>query len=80
MRELGEYSEAEHRKLMAQAAQSADEVYLIGPQMSKYGADELIKLGYNQQHIHAYLSSLVAGEALLLNINQREKRSLILFK
>ena len=44
MRELGEYSEKKHRELMAQVAQSADSVYLVGPKMSQYGHDELIKL------------------------------------
>lgn len=80
MRELGQFSEKEHRKLMAQVAQSADEVYLVGPEMSQYGTDELIKLWYNQDHIHSSLSSRVLWEQLVENIKQREKRSLVLFK
>jgi UDP-N-acetylmuramyl pentapeptide synthase len=33
MRELGEYSEKQHRELMAQVAQSADEVFIVGHEM-----------------------------------------------
>lgn len=80
MRELGEYSEAEHRKLMAQVAQSADRVYLVGPQMTQRWQDELIKLWYNPQHIISQLSSEIIGQHLLDDISNAEKRALVLFK
>jgi hypothetical protein len=65
---------------MAQVAQSADEVFIVGHEMWAYAVDELIKLWYNQDHIHHSASSRLVGERLLENIQQREKRSLILFK
>lgn len=57
MRELGEFTEVEHRSLAAQTAQSADAIYLVGEQMKNYFVDELEKLGYNMQRVFVFESS-----------------------
>ena len=80
MRELGAFSEQEHRRLMAQVAQSADSIFLVGPEMEQYGVDELTKLGYNQDNIIHSRSSREIWQMLYQHIQTREKRSLILFK
>jgi catabolite regulation protein CreA len=48
--------------------------------MTQYARDELIKLGYNSQHIHTSLSSRQIGTVLLENIKHREKRAVVVFK
>lgn len=80
MRELGEFSETEHRALAAQAAQSADTLYLVGEWMKTVFVDELEKLGYNMQRVFVFENSKELGEALLLALPTRQKTVAILFK
>jgi len=44
MRELGDFSEPEHRTLAWFASQSADAIYLVWAEMKKYMMDELTKI------------------------------------
>ena len=44
MRELGDLTEVEHRKLAGYVSQSADQLFLLGKSMNDYLADELEKL------------------------------------
>ena len=44
MRELGDLTESEHRKLAGYVSQSADQLFLLGKSMNDYLADELDKL------------------------------------
>ena len=44
MRELGDLTESEHRKLAGYVSQSADQLFLLGKSMNDYLADELEKL------------------------------------
>lgn len=80
MRELANFSEKEHRILMAHVAQSADEVFLVWPEMERFATDELIKLWYNSNHVHSSLSSREIGKQVLENLKSREKRAVVLFK
>ena len=54
MRELGDFSESEHRQLASQIAQSADAVYLLGQWTTSVLYDELEKLGYNMKKVFCF--------------------------
>lgn len=64
MRELGDLAEREHRLLAAYVSQSADEVFLVGKEMSLHLVDELQKQGYNIDRISCFSTSKHAGIAL----------------
>jgi UDP-N-acetylmuramyl pentapeptide synthase len=64
MRELGDFTEREHRLLAGYVSQSADRVFLVGESMHKYLSDELIKVGYPAEQIFTFTSALKAGEAI----------------
>ena len=59
MRELGDFSESEHRALAPMVAHSADAVYLIGEWMTSVMKDELEKLGYNMNNVFSFEDSTV---------------------
>ena len=44
MRELGDLTESEHRKLAGYVSQSADQLFLLGKSMNEFLADELEKI------------------------------------
>ena len=44
MRELGDFTEQEHRKLAGYVSQSSDQLFLLGTSMTKFLADELEKI------------------------------------
>ncbi|USN55520.1 MAG: hypothetical protein H6765_02780 [Candidatus Peribacteria bacterium] len=80
MRELGEFTEREHRNLAAIVAQSADKVYLVGEHMRSFLYDELLKLGFSQQKIQGFPSSKELGRQLALDLEQASTPALCLFK
>ncbi|MDR2416304.1 MAG: hypothetical protein LBD75_07060 [Candidatus Peribacteria bacterium] len=51
MRELGKLTETEHRLLAGYVSQTADKLFLLGPAMQSYLADELGKVGFNQANL-----------------------------
>lgn len=80
MRELGAFEEKEHRQLGLLVSQSADHIYLLGPAMHTYMADELEKVGYNMEHVTLCDDSLELAEHLATDIPAMEDRSVVLFK
>ena len=64
MRELGDLTEQEHRLISWYVSQVADRVFLVGPHMKKYLADELIKVGYPAEKIFAFTKSAEAGDTI----------------
>jgi len=79
MNELGEFAEQEHRKMMWHVSQSAEQIFLLGSQMKKWGSDELEKLWYmtNKIHIHQNPRSLWSDLAQYL---QKSTPSFVVFK
>lgn len=79
MNELGEFSEAEHRKIMGMVSQSGEQVFLIGQQMTTIWKDELNKLWYMSSKVLACAHARALGEQLALYI-QKSPPSLIVCK
>lgn len=52
MRELGDFTEQEHRKLAGYVSQSSDQLFLLGTSMTKFLADELEKIWFDLQKLH----------------------------
>jgi UDP-N-acetylmuramoyl-tripeptide--D-alanyl-D-alanine ligase len=51
MRELGTLTETEHRLLAGYVSQTADKIFLLGPSMQTYLADELGKVGFDTKKL-----------------------------
>lgn len=67
MRELGESSEEEHRKLGKEIVKNAQFAILIGPYISRYTSEVLDKYKFDYR---AYISFTVARDEILKNINK----------
>ena len=80
MRELGDFSEQEHRALAAHIAQSADAIYLVWEEMKTHMLDELVKIWYNWEDASWFESSTDLWIALNEDLQKRKKRSVVLFK
>ncbi|MEI7562621.1 MAG: hypothetical protein WCJ39_02680 [bacterium] len=80
MRELGDFTEREHRLLAGYVSQSADKVFLVGESMHKYLADELIKVGYPAEKIFTFNSSITAGETIHAMLKEPGLECLIVCK
>ena len=64
MRELGDLTEQEHRRLAAYVSQVADHVFLVGEQMTSHMADELEKIGFPMTHVCKFHNAHAATEIL----------------
>jgi UDP-N-acetylmuramyl pentapeptide synthase len=62
MRELGQYSEEEHRVLARYVAPRVDRIYLVGEQMQKYFFDELKKIWFSSHRVNWYANSRLLGD------------------
>lgn len=84
MRELGDLTEKEHRKLAAYVSQVASRVFLIGEQMTNHMVDELEKIGYDMTNVYKFHLSHEAGEIIKRMISEQSKDNLeaplIIFK
>ena len=80
MRELGDLTEREHRRIAGYVSQIADELFLVGESMQKYLADELGKIGYDTTKIHIFTSSLEAGKAVLHRLQKLPEECLVVCK
>lgn len=56
MRELGKISRHEHEEIATVAAKTTDLVISVGPQMQKWFAPRLLKLGYPPQNLRSVLN------------------------
>ncbi len=57
MKELGDFTELEHRQIVSYIQAVADKVILIGHMTQRYTMDELKKIGYDMDMVDSYLSS-----------------------
>jgi UDP-N-acetylmuramyl pentapeptide synthase len=80
MRELGEFTEQEHKQLASLIAQSADRVYLLGDSMQSRMVDELVKVGFNQQKIYLFDDSVSLGKQLKSDLLELDQQAVILCK
>lgn len=80
MRELWDMSEEEHRKLASLVAPSADVVCVIWTFMSSVFVDELQKIWFNKNNIHAFTDSISLWNFVLSHIEQRQRCSVIFCK
>ena len=64
MRELGDFTEKEHRLLAAYVSQVADHVFLVGKEMTSHMADELEKIGFPMTHVCKFHTAPEATEII----------------
>jgi UDP-N-acetylmuramoyl-tripeptide--D-alanyl-D-alanine ligase len=64
MRELGDFSEQEHRLLAGVLSQVLDQILLIGHDV-QHTMDELQKVGYDMSRVAHFFSSRAAGQYVL---------------
>lgn len=80
MRELGKFTETEHRQIASYIQQVADYVVLVWPCMSKFTQDELVKIWFPENKIKTFLSSKKAWKHIKNILQNSPDRFLILFK
>jgi UDP-N-acetylmuramyl pentapeptide synthase len=80
MRELGTFSQAEHRKIAAPLSMIADKIVLVGQETKKYTRDELVKIGYAESSIFHFGTSILARDFVLGFLDQDDHRWLIVVK
>jgi UDP-N-acetylmuramyl pentapeptide synthase len=61
MRELGDWTEREHRLLASYVSAVADRVFLVGEYMNAHLVDELQKFGYDMNRVLVCTNALDAG-------------------
>ncbi|PJA48142.1 MAG: hypothetical protein CO170_03585 [candidate division SR1 bacterium CG_4_9_14_3_um_filter_40_9] len=61
MRELGDWTEREHRLLASYVSGVADRVFLVGEYMNAHLVDELQKFGYDMNRVVVCIDALDAG-------------------
>lgn len=64
MRELGDFTEKEHRLLAAYVSQVADYVFLVGKEMTTHMADELEKIGFPMSHLCKFHTATEATQII----------------
>ena len=79
MNELGDFSLQEHQTLASMISQSADLIYLIWDQ-TIYTKDELAKIWYSSSRVHHFSSSRELWMSLKNELQETNKKYLILFK
>lgn len=62
MRELGDATEAEHRKITPYIQAVAENVFLVGKETKEHVADELKKIGYPSEHIYTFTTAKEASK------------------
>jgi len=80
MRELGDLTEQEHRLISGYVSQVADRVFLVGPHMKKYLADELIKVGYPAEQIFTFTKSTEAADTIQTMLTEPGTECLLVCK
>lgn len=83
MRELGDFSEYEHRLLAGHVGQAADRIFLLWEYMTSATADELKKTWYDQSKIYRFSDNMEIVsiiKKMLANKEFEENAPLILFK
>ncbi len=81
MRELGDYTEQEHRLLAWIISQVADFAVLVWESMELYAYDELGKVGYPKEKMLVFRSSQDAGKKIKEIIEgNKEEKFIVLFK
>jgi len=60
MRELGDWTEREHRLLASYVSGVADRVFLVGEYMNAHLVDELQKFGYDMNRVVVCIDALDA--------------------
>lgn len=72
MRELGNFTEREHRLLAAYVSQVADRIFLLWEQMTSVMADELNKIWYEAKKIYRFSNCLETSSILKKMIANKE--------
>lgn len=67
MRELGDLTESEHRKICAYLYSVADRIFLVGESTKSFVIDELSKIGYDMSKVRHFESSLEIGKFMIEN-------------
>lgn len=62
MRELGEATAGEHRRVAPYIQAVADNVFLVGKETKEHVADELKKIGYPGERIHTFTTAKKASK------------------
>lgn len=80
MRELGQYTEEEHRKLAQYLAHRTDRLFLVGESMQLYFLDELKKLWFSSHRVSRYRNSRLLGQAVAAYLAGITNETIVLFK
>lgn len=80
MRELGDFTEREHRMLAGHVSQAADRVILVGKYMTDYLADELEKIGYDTKNIEKFTDAHLAGKYIQKVVKESDDEYLVVYK
>jgi UDP-N-acetylmuramyl pentapeptide synthase len=80
MRELGEFTESEHRRLAWISSQVADYIILVGKNTCKYTTDELNKIWFDNNKIFWFINSEKAWIKIKDLLSESNEKFIILFK
>ncbi|HKL44116.1 MAG TPA: Mur ligase family protein [Candidatus Absconditabacterales bacterium] len=80
MRELGDLTESDHRKIAAYIQGIADRVFLVGDNMKKYFMDELEKIGFDMDFVEHFEDSVQLGEYVKLELIKSDIPKLLVIK
>lgn len=80
MRELGDFTETEHRKLASYCMWIADKIFLVWEYMKEFFQDEIIKIGFNQSNISHFSDSKKLWKYLKKELSHNSKECIILIK
>ena len=72
MRELGDQSAKEHRRIARKAVKVADQIVLVGPQMKEYFLPAALEAGFSQKKIGSFLKAGQAARFLKSNLRGGE--------
>ncbi len=72
MRELGDFTEKEHRLLAGYCQGIADKIFLVGESMQKYFIDEAEKIGCDMNTIHHFKNAKLLWNTIKTELNKKE--------
>jgi UDP-N-acetylmuramoyl-tripeptide--D-alanyl-D-alanine ligase len=80
MRELGDLTESDHRKVAAYVHSIADRVFLVWESMDKYLKDELEKIWFDMNLVEHFSDSIELWEHVKTELIKSDKPKLIIWK
>ncbi|HRX64020.1 MAG TPA: Mur ligase family protein [Candidatus Absconditabacterales bacterium] len=80
MRELGDLTESDHRKIATYVQGIADRIFTVGDSMQQYFLNEMEKIGFDMDKIKHFENSIYLGDFVKFEIENNKKEIIVVGK